>query len=114
MIPTLQKKRPTSNECSSRRRHKRASKEINNTSLGSITPDQLLACVGIELFVTRDMAMSVSEAKRVHARAVLSEQRRQAQEGVRDPQKLARASEKFSSWSKERAQKLAAGYSKLR
>ena len=92
---------------------RRASREINTTSPGSITPDQLLACVGIEDFITYGMAMRVGEAKRAHARAVLSEQRRQSQQGVHDPKKLANASESCSSWSKERAQKLAAGYGKL-
>ena len=89
------------------------SREINNTPAEAIVPEQLYECVGIEVFVTQGLARRVAEKKRAHVNAILSEQIVQEQQGVSDLKKLSGVSEKSSRWTKERAQKLAVGYSAI-
>ena len=89
------------------------SREMNNTPVEAITPEQLCECVGIEVFVTQGLAKDAFEKKRTHIDAVLSEQRLQEEKGVCDIEKLSKVSEKGSRWTRSRAQKLASLYIKL-
>ena len=91
---------------------KRMSREMNSTSPGSIGPDQLYDCLGLEMFVTPGMARRVADEKQAHVRRVLHEQRLQAGQGILDVRKLARVAEK-SQWTRVRAQKLALAYRRL-
>lgn len=78
-----------------------------------ISRDQLLACVGIEMFVSKGLAGYVKERRREHIAAVLSEHRQQEEEGIHDAEKLACVSKSKSKWARDRARKLGVGYSKL-
>lgn len=91
------------------------SRYIDSTTADDVmTPEQLYECVGIEMFISRGLAGHIKDTRRRHTETVLREQRRQLQQGGSyDIEKLRRASEKSSHWSKERAMKLATGYSKL-
>lgn len=92
---------------------RRMSREMNNTPIGAIIPEQLYECVGIEVFVTQGLAMHVAEKKRMHIDAVLSEQRLQEENGVCDIETLSSVSKNGSQWHRNRARKLASAYSEL-
>jgi len=78
-----------------------------------MTKEQLIDCLGIELFITKGAARSAAEVRRAHMDAVLSEQQRQRQCGTCDIGRLSNISQQGSLWTKERALKLAKGYSAL-
>ena len=80
--------------------------ELEQTASEAITPEQLFECMGIEEFVTQDLARHVIEKKRAHVDAVLLEQRLQKQQGVRDPKKLSSVSQKSSCWTRNRTTNL--------
>ena len=92
---------------------RRMMKEMNTTPHQDITAEQLCNCIGIEVFITQDLAMHVEKEKRNHIQAVLAEQSIQRQQGVYAPEKLSDASKNTSRWSRNRARKLAVGYSKM-
>jgi len=79
----------------------------------TIDLDQLHECVGIETYMTRGLARMVVDVRRSNIEAVLAEQRRQAERGVRDEDAISTVSRKHSKWSRDRARKLAEGYSEL-
>eukprot|EP01083_Nonionella_stella_P041668 112884_1 len=79
----------------------------------TLTPEQLIECLGIEIFVTSGLAKYVLKTRNAHVAAVLSEQSHQEQQGVCNLQKLSSVSKAISRFSTERARKLAVGYSKL-
>ena len=91
----------------------RISREINNTPIEAITPEQLYECVGIEVFVTQGLAVYVAEKKRAHVDDVLSEQTLQEYNGICDIEKLSSVSKNGSRWHRSRAQKLASAYNGL-
>lgn len=66
-------------------------------------------CVGIEVFLNKDLARRIMEARCSHIKAVLSEQSRQKRQGICDAEKLAAVSTK-TSWTQERARNLAIDY----
>ena len=79
----------------------RISIELEQTASEAITLEQLFECMGIEEFVTQDLARHI-EQNRAHVGNnvgnVLLEQRLQKQQGVRDPKKLSTSvSQKSSS-----------------
>ena len=78
-----------------------------------ILPEQLYECVGIEVLVTQGLARHAAEKKRKHVDAVLSEQSLQKQHGACDLERLSGVSKTTSSWTTERARKLATGYCEL-
>ena len=53
---------------------RRLSGELERTGSEAATPETLLDCMGIEVFVTRGLLMRMTERKRVHIHGVLSEQ----------------------------------------
>lgn len=79
----------------------------------NITREDLLKCIGIEIFATKGLAQYITDKKRAHVDAVLQEQEQQKNIGFSDPEKLSKVSRRTSHWSKERAQKLAKGYNEL-
>ena len=83
------------------------------TTKGGITLEQLHECVGIENFVTRGLAKQVVERRRALIRAVLLEQNLQRQRGITDNEMLRTMSRHKSEWSRDRARKLAEGYSEF-
>ena len=78
-----------------------------------LTPDQLLECLGIEIFVTRGLAEHVMQMRHAHIATVLSEHARQEHQGVCNVKRLSSVSKVTSRFLKERAKKLATGYSKI-
>lgn len=90
------------------------SQEIEALPTGAtMTQEQLIHCLGIELFITKGSARCATETRRAHIDAVLTEQSRQKHSGTCDIERLSITSQKGSLWSKERAQKLAIGYASL-
>lgn len=77
-----------------------------------ITTDDIRLCVGIESFMTQELALTTMRKRREHTRAVFEEQARQ--QGVLGRhgggEDLRRVSEIHSRWSRERARMVAAGY----
>ena len=66
--------------------------------------------VGIEVFLSQDLARQVDLARRSHVRAVLQEQELQKQRGICDVEKLSSVSSQKSFRSQERARILAIAY----
>lgn len=88
--------------------------EINKLPNGDImTHEQLLECLGIEMFVRNDAARSVRQARRAHIAAVLSEQVIQKQIDIFDSERLSKVSQISSRMTVEKAHKLAMGYAAL-
>lgn len=85
---------------------------LRETDANDLTEEQLYGCIGTELFLTEG-ARATAEARRNHIVTVLSEQRRQRQQGVHDAEKLSEISMRLSRHAIEKSQKLAEGYSKL-
>jgi len=83
---------------------------IRNTAPGAATPEQLFECIGIEKFLTPDFARNLREKRRAHVDAVISEQRRQVQEGVSDIEALKEVSKASSRSNRYRSCKLAMGF----
>jgi hypothetical protein len=75
--------------------------------------EQLVRCLGIELFISNGAARRAAEDRRAHIDAVLAEQSRQKQNGTCDIERLSIISQKGSRLSNERARKLAMGYAAL-
>jgi len=69
-------------------------------------------CLGIELFLSQGLARQAAEMKRTHIDAVVAEQRTQTALGLCDIERLSSISKESSNCYRERAQKLAEGYSK--
>ncbi|KAL7438379.1 hypothetical protein ACHAXH_007599 [Discostella pseudostelligera] len=93
---------------------RKASQEIEKLPPGAtMTKEQLIDCLGIELFITKGAARSAAEVRRAHMDAILSEQQRQRQCGTCDIGRLSSISQQGSLWTKERALKLATGYAAL-
>jgi len=87
-------------------------REIQDTPTDTITPEQLNMCLGIELFLSPGLARQAAELKRTHIKAVLAEQRTQRALGLCDIERLSSISKESSQHFRERAHKLAEGYSK--
>ena len=87
------------------------SRILETTPAYNITPEQLYLCMGIEALVTPGLARRIQDVKRGHVRAVLEEQLAQRKRGMYDVEKLSCVSQRTSGWSRERAHKLAVGYS---
>ena len=92
---------------------RRLSGELERTGSEALTPEVLLDCMGIEVFVTRGLLRRMTEQKRMHIHAVLSEQLLQTRQGISDPEKLSKVAKRSSKSSAKRARKLAAGYRAL-
>lgn len=89
------------------------SRELNDTPTESITPEQLVRCVGIEVFVSKGLVRYVTEKKRAHVDAVLLEQSIQRKQCVCDIEMLSEVSRMRSQWARDRAGTLGTGYSKI-
>mmetsp|Transcript_17023 Transcript_17023/g.27658 ORF Transcript_17023/g.27658 Transcript_17023/m.27658 type:complete len:178 (-) Transcript_17023:179-712(-) len=81
---------------------------FQNTSPEMITQDDLYECVGIESYLSQDLARHVVQKKRAHVDAVLSAQR--ANRGACSNEKISHTSKHTSRWARKRAEKLAKGY----
>jgi hypothetical protein len=93
---------------------KKVSRVIDGLPMeGSFTQDQLIDCLGIELFISKGAARSAAEVRSAHIHDVLAEQSRQRQNGICDIGRLSSISQKGSLWTKERARNLAVGYAAL-
>ncbi len=90
---------------------RRMARILESTPAYNITPEDLYLCMGIEQFVTPGLAVRLQDVKRKHVRTVLEEQRVQRQQGICDIDKLSFVSKQTSGSSRERAYKLAVGYS---
>ncbi len=75
--------------------------------------EQLVRCLGIELFISNGATRQAAEDRRAHIDSVLAEQSRQKENGTCDIERLSFTSKKGSRVSKERARKLAMGYAAL-
>jgi hypothetical protein len=96
----------------------------------SFASDELVHCVGLENYLSRNVNQRVRETKKRHTKSLLREQARQRvlrrmlgdecsrscgtstiSSGTSDcEERLARLSEASSQWSRERAHRIAAGY----
>lgn len=63
---------------------------------------------GLENLLTQALARKVVTRRALRLRAVLLEQARQGESGPRDPDKISLASQRYSKWSVERAEKIGA------
>lgn len=77
---------------------------FDTTPLVSITNDQLYECIGIESFLSRDVAARNVGAIRAHRDAIMTGQDHLT------PEALSGTSMASSRWSRARAQSLAAMY----
>ena len=92
---------------------RKMSKYLQNAQ-AEMSPEQLCECIGIEHWLsTPDVPRRMAETRRSHASDVLLEQQRQERFGVYDVERLASVSMRKTSQSKERASRLAVGYSKV-
>ena len=78
-----------------------------------MTQEQLIDCLGMELFLTPVAASHAAEIRRAHIDAILSEQIRQKRNGTCDIERLSWVSQKGSQMTKERSHQLAVGYASL-
>ena len=91
---------------------RRVSRAMERTPADAmVTEDQILNCVGIESFVTEGLAQHAEDVRLSHLEAVLFEQIKQKHRGIYDPERLSKISRLRSRWTKERARRLATGYS---
>ena len=84
---------------------------FSTTSDENITHDDLHNCIGIETLISGDaLRRHANEVKHAHADLILE---RQHDLGI-DGEEIRTVSEKSSSWSRDRAQKMALSYMNLR
>ncbi|EED88003.1 predicted protein [Thalassiosira pseudonana CCMP1335] len=107
---------------------------LQSRPLESFTSDELVHCVGLENYLSRNVNQRVRETKKRHTKLLLREQARQSvsrrmlgdddwsrscgtstissdtSDSSRCEERLARLSEASSQWSRERAHRIAAGY----
>ncbi|KAL7535202.1 hypothetical protein ACHAWF_005087 [Thalassiosira exigua] len=82
------------------------------SSLGKISAETLWGVdteefMGLEKFLSVPLAREIQLRQRRHRAAIVSEQRRQRAEGVRDAEVLAKVSEDESGWARRRARTIA-------
>lgn len=80
---------------------------LHSTPPDMVTQDDLVHAIGIETFLSPDLAQHILRKKHAHVAAVLS-----AQNSGYNNEQLSLVSQRSSSWARERAQKLADGYAK--
>ncbi|KAL7466162.1 hypothetical protein ACHAXS_009885 [Conticribra weissflogii] len=86
---------------------------IRSSSFENVRAEVLVACVGIELFLSPDLARRTVDKRTRHLNGVLDEFARQERQGLMDDRRLGHLSERSSRWSRERAHELALGYWEL-
>ena len=79
----------------------------------SLSQEEILQCIGIESLLTNKVLKYTCEKRRMHKQAVLAEQQRQQSLHIHDDEDLCQISEIHSQWSRERAHKIALGYSRM-
>mmetsp|Transcript_22966 Transcript_22966/g.48120 ORF Transcript_22966/g.48120 Transcript_22966/m.48120 type:complete len:165 (+) Transcript_22966:98-592(+) len=83
-------------------------------ALNSGVSDVILGnCVGIETFLSPELARRVIQVRNSHVKAVMDEQRHQRGLGFRSSERLKAVAEAGSRWSRDRAHELAVGYFEL-
>ena len=70
----------------------------------------LCKCVGIEKYLTLELASHMREKRHRHAHTIIKEIERQRLLNICDDEELAKVSRRSSRWFRERAHILAAGY----
>lgn len=88
--------------------------ELNAAPSKAPSTETVCEAVGLEAFVSPRFAKQLIKMKKSHVAAVLSAQWLQEQQGLCCPETLSFVSERSSTPSVERAQRLAMGYSKLK
>ena len=83
---------------------------LQNTPPQEITQDELFECVGIENFLSRDLAQQVLRKKRAHVDAILLVQRGHHLGTNKKDEEVSHTSKISSQWACERARRIAAGY----
>mmetsp|Transcript_35405 Transcript_35405/g.60149 ORF Transcript_35405/g.60149 Transcript_35405/m.60149 type:complete len:144 (+) Transcript_35405:297-728(+) len=91
----------------------RMKRRFDAAPVDGVPLEHLYECLGIESKITQGLAQLATIKRHNHSAAVLSEQRHQKMRGIHDPERLANVSKRASLWAKQRAQKLAKGYSEL-
>ena len=86
------------------------SQKLATTPMPLIGQDDLYACVGIEMFLSRDEYMQTGERRRIHVRTILAAQERQRMLDIRNEEQLSLLSEQSSEWTVSRSRNLAAMY----
>jgi len=86
---------------------------VSSTPGECLSTEVLEACVGIEIFLSRDLAQRTREKRARHMIGVLNESGRQGRSERIDDERLSRVSEKTSRWARDRAFELAVGYWEL-
>mmetsp|Transcript_31664 Transcript_31664/g.66261 ORF Transcript_31664/g.66261 Transcript_31664/m.66261 type:complete len:191 (-) Transcript_31664:193-765(-) len=86
---------------------------VSSTPGECLSTEVLEACVGIEIFLSRDLAQRTREKRARHMIGVLNESGRQRRSERSDDERLSRISEKTSRWARDRAFELAVGYWEL-
>lgn len=78
-----------------------------------ITEDVLITCVGMEHLMSQELTFRTLQRRSEHRGAVMGEQDRQEFLYLQDDEAIRESSEKFTQWSRERAHRLAVGYSSM-
>lgn len=86
---------------------------ISSTPGECLSTEVLEACVGIEVFLSQDLAQRTREKRSRHMMGVLNELVRQRRSARSDDERLSRVSERSSRWARDRAFDLAVGYWEL-
>ncbi len=79
----------------------------------SLSQEEILQCIGIESLLTNKVLKKTCEKRRMHRQAILAEQQRQQPLHIHDAENLCQISEIHSQWSREKAHKIAVGYSRM-
>ena len=87
---------------------RRMARIFSTTPDENITHDDLRNCVGIEILLSDDLRRHAINMKNAHADLILEQQHR----GINEELRI--VSERSSSWSRDRAQKMASSYMNLR
>ena len=87
-----------------------ALQKLANTPMQSISQDDLLGCVGIELYLSYDILVNTPERRYNHVWSILGAQHLQRRLHINNVDELSRISSQSSEWATSRSQSIAAMY----
>lgn len=87
-----------------------AQEKLATSPMAMIGQEDLIECVGMERFLSREVYLHTEKRRRIHVRAILVAQERLRVLNISDGEQLSRLSEQSSEWTVTRSHNIAVKY----